>query len=642
MKTKGVFFKFMMSAALGCFLLAVSCHGKEEGVGTTTPTGGEGTASTAVSTAVIKLVRLDGTELGLTSKPIPRAVKIKVSFDQEVASDVRTTIENAFILKRGADSIDRTFMWADDGKSFVATPARWFKYGTSYNVGFDPEILSGAPVTTFITALKHDINGDGYVDIALGAPGFKGDGVYRGNVYVILGSAGGISSRDLSAEGADISITGSTDKERFGGSISIAGDVNADGYADIIIGACGNIADSPAQRGHAYLFLGGPSLSGNVSISSAAASIAGEGANDMFGKSVAIAGDVNGDGYDDVVVGAPHAGMSDHGRIYVYFGSAGGIDTSSAARTTGLEKTLMGWFVSGAGDTNADGYDDIIAGAPAPGGGTVNAYAYVFPGGSDFTLAESAGKKITGPAGSLLGSWVSTAGDVNNNGFGDVIVSAPGMDSQKGRAFVFFGSETGIIDCDMTAATPCVPDLTIKGVVGGGLLNSTSSAGDVNRDGFSDIILGAAGIPGATDYYNGRAYIFHGSGSLSGEKNADSANAVITGKAPSDMLGSLVSTAGDTNGDGIDDILIGAPGVNSAKGEVYVLLGSSSGIGNCDLSAAAPCTPAVTVKGANPNDLLGFGCNLINGNISTASALVLFFSAMMPLALLLTMRKRGL
>lgn len=642
MKTKSVFFKCMAIAALGCFLMAMSCHGTEEGTGTT-PSGAAGAAATgAISVSSINLVRLDGTELYLpTLKPIPRAVKIKVSFNEEVTSDQRAAIEDAFKLEQGANALDKTFSWGGDGKSFVATPARWFKYGTSYNVGFDPDVFSKSysliiPSSTFATALKGDVNGDGYADIAVGAPGFDGDGNYRGRVYIFYGSsAGGIGSYDLSSASANVSITGTTDNDGLGGSVSITGDINADGYADIVIGAAGNLFESPGLKGKAYVFLGGPSLSSTILSSNANNTVAGEGDHDRFGKSVAIAGNVNGDGYDDVVIGAPSASVSNAGKIYVYFGSAEGISTTPSASTTGLEKTQMGWSVSGAGDTNADGYDDIIVGAAAQSG--FSGYAYVFPGGASFTL-EGTAKTIKGPVDSFLGGHVSTAGDVNSDGLADVIVSASAMDTQKGRAFVFFGSPDGINNCDMTSAPPCTPDLTIKGTATNGLLYYVSTAGDVNKDDFSDIILGAAGLPMSPD--KGYAYVFYGTGRLLGEINTGDADVVITGRAAENMLGSLVSTAGDTNGDGIDDILVGAPGANGKKGEAYVFLGSSSGINNCDLSAVTPCTPSATIKGANVDDLLGFGCELINGDINAASAVILFLTAMLPLAFILVLRKR--
>ncbi len=421
-----------------------------------------------------------------------------------------------------------------------------------------------------------DVNGDGYDDIIMGA--------YRssaGRAYIFFG--GPEFSGSFSASSADIIIVGEAADDHLGCSVSTAGDVNGDGYDDIIVGAEDNDAGGD-RAGRAYIFFGGPGFSGLFNASSADVVITGEAADDELGRSVSTAGDINGDGYDDIIVGAWHndTGGSNAGRAYIFFGGpgfSGSFNASSAdvIITGEAANDHLGCSVSTAGDVNGDGYDDIIVGAHYNGaGGAWAGRAYIFFGGPGFSgsfNASAADIIITGEAmDNQLGISVSTAGDVNSDGYDDIVVGAHGNSvggTAAGRAYVFWGSPGFSGSFSASSA-----DIIITGEAANDWLGySVSTAGDINGDGYDDIIVGAyLNDAGGSDV--GRAYVFHGGPGFSGSFNASSANIIITGEAADDLLGFSVSTAGNVNSDGCDDIIVGAwrndaGGTDAGRAYVY-------------------------------------------------------------------------
>jgi len=170
--------------------------------------------------------------------------------------------------------------------------------------------------------------------------------------------------------------------------------------------------------------------------------LTGEGSNNDFGWSVAPAGDVNGDGYADVVVGAwgyPDAGYT--GRAYVYLGGQSGLATAPATTLTGeAAGNYFGYSVATAGDVNGDGYADVVVGAYGYGANTGRAYVYL--GGS--TGTASTPTTLTGAAGTVFGISVATAGDVNGDGYADVVIGASGYSDSTGRAYLYLGSAAGL------------------------------------------------------------------------------------------------------------------------------------------------------------------------------------------------------
>jgi hypothetical protein len=281
-----------------------------------------------------------------------------------------------------------------------------------------------------------DLNGDGFDDILIGTD--IAGGSFQGQAFLFNGPLSG--ERDASS--ADAIITGSFSNESFGAWVASAGDVNNDGVQDIIVGAP-RFPLNGAGTGRAYIFYG--PVTGSMIATDADVIIFGEQINDGFGTSVASAGDVNGDGVDDVIVGADQLFNEGTGKAYVFYGPlAGSIQAANAnAILVGeVAQDLFGVSVSGAGDFNGDGFDDVIVGAwDNGGGGGRSGRAYTFFGPLTGTIAASnADFVVTGQASDQLG--LSVAGmDLNGDGAGDLIVGAPQFaDQDPGYIAIYFGS----------------------------------------------------------------------------------------------------------------------------------------------------------------------------------------------------------
>ena len=359
---------------------------------------------------------------------------------------------------------------------------------------------------------------------------------------------------------------GEAGDDYFGYAVASAGDVNGDGYDDIVVGAYQN-DDGGSDAGKAYVYLG--SASGLSA--TAPWIVTGEAGDDYFGYAVASAGDVNGDGYDDVIVGAHgnNDGGNDIGKAYVYLGSASGLSATASWTATGeVAYDYFGSFVASAGDVNDDGYDDAIV--SAHGSNDIGkAYVYL---GSASGLRTTASWTATGEAAyDYFGKSVASAGDVNGDGYDDVIVGAYGNNNggnDIGKAYVYLGSTSGLrTTASWTATGEAAGDYFGK---------SAASTGDVNGDGYDDVIVGAHSndIGGSNA---GKAYVYLGS--ASGLSTTVSWTA--TGEAAVDHFGSSVASAGDVNGDGYDDIIVGAYHNNDGgvgAGKAYVYLGTASGL----------------------------------------------------------------
>jgi len=292
--------------------------------------------------------------------------------------------------------------------------------------------------------------------------------------------------------------------------------------------------------------------------------VAGSDDGGQLGYSVSTAGDVNNDGYDDVILGAPgyDSGHEGEGGAFLYLSDGNNLEfTPSWHFEANQDRARLGASVSDAGDVNNDGYDDVVIGAPDYDAGILDqGRVYVFYG-SDDGLTDTLVTTIDGDAGDILfGESVGNAGDVNNDGYDDIIVGAPANDN--GQAYVFLGTATGIsITADWTATSSSVLDFGI----------SVDTAGDVNGDGFADVIVGGSFPTGSG---GGNAVIYHGSATGLGT----AADTTLTGPGSDAEFGFSVSTAGDINRDGYDDVIVGAPSYNSEAGRVYAFMGSSSGI----------------------------------------------------------------
>ncbi len=441
--------------------------------------------------------------------------------------------------------------------------------------GEDSDDYSGVSVSG-----AGDVNGDGFDDLLIGANGDDDGGDNAGQTYLILGSPTAVWGMDYDLSFADASFRGEDAYDLSGGSVSGAGDVNGDGFDDILIGASGN-SDGDTLVGQTYLILGSPTAAWGMDfdLSSADASFLGEEAFDQSGESVSGAGDVNGDGFDDILIGTSmdEDGGSMAGQTYLILGSGTpnywGMDFDlSNADASFLGEAAWdysGFSVSGAGDVNGDGFDDIIIGAYGnDDGGSHAGQTYLILGsgtpnywGMDFDLSSADASFLGENIDDYSGESVSGIGDVNGDGFDDIIIGAYGNDDGEGDAgqtYLILGSGTPNywgMDFDLSSA-----DASFLGEDFGDLSGwSVSGAGDVNGDAYGDFLIGAwQDEDGGT--WAGQTYLILGSPTAAwgmdfGLSNAD---ASFWGEDTGDHSGESVSGAGDVNGDGFDDILIGA------------------------------------------------------------------------------------
>ena len=380
---------------------------------------------------------------------------------------------------------------------------------------------------------------------------------------------------------ADAKFIGEEGGDHAGGSISAAGDVNGDGYDDLFVGAADHDTGD-TDAGAAYLVLG--PVSGTVDLSAADAKIVGECANDRAGGSISAGGDINDDGYGDLLVGAcgQEAGGDTRGAAYLVHGPVSGIvDLSyqADAKFVGEENFDWACHVSDAGDTNGDGYDDIITGATGHDAGGTNAgaaYLVLGPVSGRMELASASAKLVGERPGDRAGGSVSSAGDVDGDGVDDLLIGASGHplgSYATGAAYLVLSPVAGTVDLS-DADAKLVGEEKYDGAGG-----SVSGAGDINGDGYDDLLIGAGGHESA-DGRGGAAYVVLGP--VSGTMELADADAKIVGEVFNDGSVGGGNWAGDINGDGHEDILVGSSGYDEgdSEGAVFLLFGPVSGTVN--------------------------------------------------------------
>ncbi|MDM7913801.1 MAG: FG-GAP-like repeat-containing protein, partial [Candidatus Eisenbacteria bacterium] len=494
---------------------------------------------------------------------------------------------------------DRDARYPIEIDPLIDVPA-WEYRGDQYH------LLAGERLSTL-----GDVNGDGFSDFALGLGRWDGpEGANQGRLFVYYGSpAGPSASPDWSADGQ-------SDSCGFGFTVSTAGDVNADGYDDMIVCAF-HERHEDGSRGTVYVYHGSPS--GPTGPAWSVRTFAPD-TTFTFGYGLALAGDVNGDGYSDVAIsdylhdGTFHRG----GAVWVYHGSASGLEDSPAWMTEAEnEAAFYGVSLSTAGDIDADGYDDLLVGSthyheagrvylyrgsasglsPTPSwtqDGTSYSYygesvalagdvngdgyadvlvadlnsAHLFPGGAA-GLGEEIWSRVGENPTTYCGDGLGTAGDVNGDGLADFLVGEPETMTIDGigKAELFYGNRLEISTEPDWVFVADQPESRMGELV--------VTAGDVNGDGFSDFLVGEPMY--STEYeYDGRAYLFLGSG----EGPRSSPGWVIEPNQVSASFGASIASAGDVNGDGCEDILVGAPGYDLGQvdeGAAFLFLGHGVG-----------------------------------------------------------------
>jgi glycosylphosphatidylinositol phospholipase D len=520
-----------------------------------------------------------------------------------------------------------------------------------------------------------DVNGDGIDDLIIGARFAEPGGVSgAGESYIVFGrdtlQAGNFPpifplGHLFPAAGGDGSagfvLTGDESFGEVGSDVSAAGDINHDGIDDVIISAPFANPGGLGAAGETFVVFGRDTAQGGnfpaiFPLRSLFPGSGGDGgagfvltgidASDVLGRNVSALGDFNGDGIDDIIISAADAdpgGRVDAGENYVVFGrdtgqdgnfpalfplasltAPGGGDGSAGFVLLGISpQDLAGNSVSGAGDVNDDGINDLVIGAfKAPRGQSSAGESYVvfgrdtaqdgnFP--AAFPLASllpdnggdgSSGFVLTGiQSTDYSGYAVSTAGDVNGDGVDDVVVGAAKARGNAGESYVVFGRNTAQVG-NFPALLPLASLYPVAGGDGseGFVLTGidigdhsgfpVSGAGDVNDDGIDDLIISArhGDAAGRTDA--GESYVVFGRataqvgnfppilplGTLFGGDG--STGFVLTGIGAGDQAGGAASGAGDINGDGVDDLVVCSeyadPLGQNLAGETYVIFGRAA------------------------------------------------------------------
>ncbi|MFT4975655.1 MAG: hypothetical protein ACI8S6_001542 [Myxococcota bacterium] len=401
-----------------------------------------------------------------------------------------------------------------------------------------------------------DVDGDGDDDVVVGAPFYNSN---AGAAYLLSGG----TEEGALASVATASITGTPADSALGGSIDGLGDVDSDGYDDFIVTAYG------ADEG--YLFHG--PVSGAVDISEADANFSNGGASGAWiGYRVSSAGDIDNDGSVDLMFSIPLESTSDTysgAAVLAYGGFSGTVGYGESVIFGETYFAQVGWGADGVGDVDGDGVDDILlggryAGTAVSDGADYPGAAYLYQGpitpGSSLTTSDADVTYSGETQFDLAGFLVVGAGDLNSDGYADIMIAEDNQDL-AGRVALFYGSGSLVSDYAIDAS-----DASFTGEAAGAEPEVISMAGmdDANGDGHGDVIIGTRFAADSA----GAAYLVFGP--FSGDVSLASSGLKVLGEASGGFLGAAVSSAGDFDGDGLTDLLVGAT-MADGSGVAYVV-----------------------------------------------------------------------
>ena len=476
---------------------------------------------------------------------ISKTSAVKTCIQGDIVT-VSVTLDN-----RGHQEESASVILFDD-KAVVA--ARQIKLGVSAQNGpedtpdivFDPENIT-RNVFGQRVCIGGDVNGDGFGDLLIGAWRWQNS---RGRAYLYFGG----SQMD---NVADVIFTGTNEGDAFANQSGVFGDVNNDGYYDVIIGAGGN-AHGDIHDGYVHVYLGGPHMD-NVPDIVLSPSKAGRRGGFCFVAS----GDVDNDGYCDILVGEPWSR-----RVSLFWGGDP-LSTNTNVVFEGTENAFpFSHRMSIGGDVNGDGYNDIIIGSRESGvskrldNENKQGRAYLYLGNTKEQMdTDCDWLFVDETPGSSFGSAVDIF-DIDNDGYDDVIIAARYASSLRGRVYVYWGSES------FDGSEPGVI-FEPKEVSGAG---EYLQVGHINGDLFGDVLVGGWIYPGQ-QYRHGRAYVFYGNSKDAIDTECDH---IFEGEGRTeDWFGAQLGV-GDVNNDGYTDAIFGAWGANHWAGRAYLYYGPFS------------------------------------------------------------------
>jgi len=423
--------------------------------------------------------------------------------------------------------------------------------------------------------LSGDINGDGALDLVVGARHHLAGPAQNGAAFVLLGPFEGARSMAES----DATWLGVSDMAEAGDAVANGCDLSGDGLADLIVGARSTDLLGRSAGAAYVMFAAG---SGEQSLSDASVRIHPTADNQRLGEDVGCAGDVDGDGAADLVITAPGATNGDgasSGMAYLFHGplAEGQLDSSQADVTlVGIEDgDYLGRWVEGGNDIDGDGLDDLVitsfkAGAASSAAGEV--YTLLAPFDGELDLADADGILSGEHPADWVGTRAAVAGDIDGDGLLDLIVGADGHDEggdNAGAAYLVLGPPAGVQPIHQ-AATATITGEAREDYTG----LTVAAAGDLDRDGRDDFAVGAFRSDRA-QLNAGVLAVFYSL--VEGTVGIDAAELSVTGAAPDDQAGFCALGLGDLDGDGTDDLAISAPAEDSGgvdSGAVYLLFGA--------------------------------------------------------------------